>query len=244
MGPRLADNDKISHKRGEWCYGAVRLFCQGRCSGARMDKRQALSTVFSAADAYKRNLSGKNLLFLSADKHLCARCSEVSFSEGNFKHLTGFRTKLAPVHFFNLCLSRRLRESDFEFAGDGTTQLKLQVLPLMVKADLSARMIGDYNGSHVKLHTDKVAGGVRASVGLERVGQMERYVPNTLLREDVRSLSRGKPDRILLTFRKDVASSEYEEVVYRAKGVDWGKVKPPCGYENLLAKAGCAKKCS
>lgn len=189
--------------------------------------------VFSAADAYGHNVANRDFLFLSIDKRDSLHVVEVSFAESNFKHLTGFQTKLAPRHFFSLCVDRRLKESDFEFAADGTTQLKLQVLPLLVRSDLSARMIGDYNGSRLKLHTEKVAGGIRASIGFVQVGKGTRYVPNTLLNEDVRSLA-TKPDRIVLTCRKRHGEEGYSEVVFRVKNVDWLKMRLPDEHRYLL----------
>lgn len=189
--------------------------------------KQALSIVFHAADEYRDNLANRSVLFLSVDKQLNVRCMEAAFDESNFNHLTGMKTKLSPSHFFSKCLDRRLSERDFWLASDGTTELKLTVLQQVVKSDLSARMIGRYNESRPKLYTEVLAGGVSASLGFIRDGGSGMYVPNTLLNEDVRSLTTGKPDRIVLTLRKDRADEEYAEVVYVAKNVDWERVELP-----------------
>ena len=69
--------------------------------------------------------------------------------------MTGFKTNINANQFFDLCVNRRLKENDFEFADDGTTQLKMQVLPKLVNKNLSAKMIGDYNNFYPKLYTEK-----------------------------------------------------------------------------------------
>lgn len=91
-------------------------------------KKEALAIVFAAADAYQKNLIDHSLLFLCMDKHKRTYCVEVTFDRSNFQHLTGLETDpsvITPSHFFQLCLDRRLRESDFEFAENGTADWKL-----------------------------------------------------------------------------------------------------------------------
>lgn len=192
-----------------------------------ISKKQALAVVFSAASEYKSNLANRNLLFLSVDKHHNVHLMEASFDESNFKHLTGLKSGIAPKHFFSLCLDRRLSENDFEFAEDGTTQMKLEVLPLVVKKDLSARMLGDYNGFRPKLHTEKLAGGVNACVGFKRIEEKPRYAPNTLLNEDIRDSVTGRPDRIVLIYRKHIGEDDYSEIVFQAKKFDLSKIRLP-----------------
>lgn len=117
-----------------------------------MTKKEALAIVFSCATEYKENLVGRSLLFLCQDKHKKIYCLEVTFNSSNFLHLTGFKTgkklneenderdfddvrtmEINPSHFLELCLDRRLSEDDFSFAEDGTTPMKMRVLPIAVK---------------------------------------------------------------------------------------------------------------
>ena len=195
-------------------------------------KKKALSVVFSCAERYKTELVNRSLLFVCTDKHGCVHCVEVTFDASNFKHMTGLQTSLDAGHFFSLCLDRRLSESDFEFAKDGTTRLKLDVLPQLVKKDLSANMLGDYNGSHVKLQTDKLAGGVCSCIGFVRAEGSGRYVPNTVLKGDIRDKARNLC-RIVATYRKARGEERYSEIVRCAKGVDWGRLKLPEEYAYL-----------
>lgn len=195
-------------------------------------KKEALARVFSAATEYKNNLVDQSLLFICTDKHKRAYHLEVTFDASNFLHMTGFETSVKPQHFFEMCLDRRLTENDFEFSDDGTTPLKMIALPKLVKKNLSANMLGDYNMAQPKLYTEKIAGGVYACVGFIRTGKYGRYVPNTVLEGDIRKKVK-QADRIVLTYRKKRGEEKYSEIVYAAKKVDWNKLKLPQGYEYL-----------
>lgn len=214
-----------------------------------MTKKEAMAIVFSCADEYKENLVGRSLLFLCQDKHKRTYCLEVTFNSSNFQHLTGFKTKEAAdntdvfenvmpkkkidaAHFLELCLDRRLTEDDFDFAEDGTTPLKMCVLPRAVKKNLSANMVGYYNGHQPRLYTERLAGSVQGCVGFVKDKDIGRYVPNTLLEGDVR-LKIAQPDRILATYRKRSEEEAYSEIVYAAKKVEWEKVPIPTEYSYL-----------
>ena len=198
-------------------------------------KKEALAIVFAAADQYQENLIDHSLLFLCMDKHKRTYCVEVTFDRSNFQHLTGLDTDpaiISPAHFFRLCLDRRLREADFEFADNGTTDWKLDVLPRMMKQNLSANMIGMYNHSQPLLSTERVAGSVAACMGFVRNDGVGRYIPNTVLKGDIRSLVHV-PDRIIVTYRKSSTDTKYSEIVYAAKKLDWTTVKLPVDYPDL-----------
>ena len=96
-----------------------------------MTKKEALQIVFSCAASYKENLAGRSLLFVTTDKHKTVRCLEVTFDGSNFLHMTGFKLnkkEISANNFFSMCCDKRLSESDFEFAADGTTEMKMRVL--------------------------------------------------------------------------------------------------------------------
>ncbi len=152
-----------------------------------MTKKEALATVFACAREYKANLVGKSLLFVCIDKHKNTYCVEVTFDASNFQHMTGFQTEFSALEFFNRCIDQRLRENDFSFSEDGTTELKMMVLPGLVRKNISANMIGDYNMSQPKLYTERIAGGIKACVGFIKSGGTGRYVPNTVLNGDIRN---------------------------------------------------------
>ena len=198
-------------------------------------KKKALSVVFASATKYKENLMGRTLLFVSVNKHYKTHCIEATFAAENFKHLTGLESKLKPKHFFNLCLDKRLSERDFEMRKNGTTELKLNVLPRIVVADLSARMIGDPYSAHPTIHLDKIAGSTHAYIGFTDVGGKRKHVPKTLINGDIRNASVDVPDRIAAIFRKRIEAKTFEEVVYVSDKVDMSRVKLPEQYSYLYS---------
>lgn len=201
-----------------------------------MTKKEAMAIVFSCAPLYKENLVGRSLLFVTTDKHKSVHCLEVTFDVSNFLHMTGFKVKRAEIsarHFFNLCYDKRLTEADFEFAADGTTEMKMCVLPGLMKKNLSAKMLGDYNMSQPKLYTDKIAGSISACMGFVRDGGEGRFVPNTVLEGDIRSKVKSA-DRIVATYRKKHDEKQYSEIVFTAKKVEWEKLILPEEYSYLV----------
>lgn len=95
--------------------------------GKKYTKKEAVSIAISAARLYKDNFVGKRLLFVVTDKHKKVSSLEVGFDASNFHHLTGLElTNSAWSHldFYNFCIDGRLKETDIEFAGKGTTHQK------------------------------------------------------------------------------------------------------------------------
>ena len=195
-----------------------------------MKKEEALQILFQCADKYEENLANKNLLLICVDKQLSLSSLELVFNRGNFLHMTGIKfkdDKLLPANqFYKMCLKRRLSINDFELAKDGTTEMKLRVLPALVAANLSANMVGDYSGSRPMLYTDKIAGNVKGCIGLLHDEKRNLYVPNTVLNEDIRKLIMNVR-RVIAVYRKDIKEKAYTELVYKARNVDeslWNEV--------------------
>ena len=153
--------------------------------------KEALRIIHNCALDYKNNLAHKNILFVTL-KDSVAAYFEVAFLPRNFLHLTGVQTKLRSADFYYLAVRDRLREQDFRFAFDGTTDKKLDVLPILMKIHLTARMVGDYDYSKSFLVTDKIAGTVTAAMGFRKNGESDFYVPNTALSTDMRDVTRNR----------------------------------------------------
>lgn len=103
--------------------------------------------------------------------------------------------------------------NDFEFAKDGTTLLKLEVLPRLISKNLSATMIGDYNSRNPKPVTGKLAGSTAACIGFVTTGPADRYVTNTVLKIDIRDYINNQV-RVLAVYRKSMDADLYEEATY------------------------------
>ena len=84
-----------------------------------------------------------------------------------------------------------------------------------------------------KLYTDKLAGSVGACMGFVRNGGKGRFVPNTVLEGDIRSMVKGSADRIVITYRKQRGDALYTEIVYTAKKIDWTALTLPEEYQYL-----------
>ena len=190
-----------------------------------MTKEKAMSVIVECAEKYRENLSGRDLLFLCMDKAKKITGIEVSFDAGNFLHLTGCVVKddMSAKDFYRRCQKHRLSVNDFEFSSDGTTELKLKILPLLMTKNLSANFIGDFHAGNPKLYTEKIAGSVKGGIGFVR-NKYGRYIPNTILKADIRKYVRNQA-RVIATFRKRRGDQLYTELVYRAKKIVWENMK-------------------
>ena len=159
----------------------------------KYNKQQAISIIIDCAAKYEENLNGYQLLFILKDKHKHISSLEVSFYPYNFLHLTGIKLidGTTATDFYKRCLNHKLSPEDFSFASDGTTQLKLEILPQLMLKNISAKMVGDFNGCNPKLYTEK------------------------------------------LTYRRKNSTSPYQELVYKAKKIDWDTITFPKEYDYL-----------
>lgn len=192
----------------------------------RKTKEQALRIIHKCALAYKDNLAHKNLMFVTL-RDSTATHFEVVFLPSNFLHLTGVKSNLNGLDFYNLSVKDRLSERDIRITDDGTTDLKLDVLPQLMNIHVSARMVGDYDYSKSLLVTDKLAGTVTAAMGFRKTDENAVFVPNTALNTDMRLISIKPIQRIAAIFQKKKQEEKYNILTYIAKGLTV--------YDNALA---------
>jgi len=195
------------------------------------NKKDAIRIVTDCAQKHDTELKRKSLLYICSDKHNSISIIELFFNDSNFCHLTGLKinssnNSYSAKRFYEKCINRRLSENDFELSRDGTTQLKLEVLSQFHSLVMKANMIGDFNTSRPKLYTEKLAGGTKACVGFVVDKRSGQFVPNTVLKEDIRNISSSLL-RVLAIFRKSANELQYSECTYTAKKVDWSSVVLP-----------------
>lgn len=196
---------------------------------AKLSKEYVIKIVIECARMYEKNLMDRTLLFILMDKHKNISSAEVSFCRNNFLHLTGLKIdkrKMSADQFFSLCVDGRLSARDFQFSEEGTTVLKLQVLPLLLAKNLNANSFGDFGGNGIRLYTEKLAGGIKGCIGFVKAEETSEWVPNTLLNEDIRKLSKNRK-QVIATYRKYRTEDKYTEIVYRAKKIEWERVNYP-----------------
>ena len=187
-----------------------------------MKKEQAIKIITESAKIYKENLENKNLLFFFGSEK-SPEFFEASFLPRNFLHLTGVKTVekriLGSVDFYEKCLKGKLSPSDFSFAENGTTDMKLSILPQLMKIQTCAKMVGVYDYKKSVLYTEKIAGNIYACMGF--IKENDYYIPNTALREDIRDISVQPQKRVLAIFKKNIPQKFYDEIpCYLAKKVD------------------------
>lgn len=193
-----------------------------------MTKQDAISIITKCARQYKEELVDNSLLIIDVS----GRCFEFYFYDRNFMHLTGVVSDLAAVDFYNKCINRTLSLSDFEIAQNGMTELKLMILPNLMKRNLSANMIGEYSGNRPSLKTKRVVGKVTGYVGFAVDKNTNRYVPNTVINADIRNDSNDYKS-VLCVYRKSIEANRYEELTFLKRGCSIDDVSLPSKYQYL-----------
>ena len=198
----------------------------------KIDKAQAMRIISECALAYHDNLLNRNLLFLYKGKQGPIETFESTFISGNFVHLTGVVTKDKAAHFYSKAISKRLRIDSFELADDGTTEMKLRILPYLMKRNLGASMVGEFANNRISLRTDKLVGNTYGCIGFVLNDSDGYYYPNTALNLDLRD-EPGGYKRIIAIYRKQINEPQFTECVYMAKKVDIKTIQIPSGYDYL-----------
>ncbi|MDE6251345.1 MAG: hypothetical protein K2M78_01720 [Lachnospiraceae bacterium] len=102
---------------------------------------EARKIALNCAKQYDKNLNGKNYIIIYRERtsnHI--KSIEVKFDTDNYQHLTGiemidsygnFRKNVADL-FYSKCIKNTLRKDEIRFKNDGTTNLKLRALPILM----------------------------------------------------------------------------------------------------------------
>lgn len=238
-----ADDRKTSHRKRRRvtlrCCSLL-FFDRGVRDVRKYTKEEAISIAVRCAEKYRDELEGRNLLFLCTDKHKKVSTIELSFYGNNYMHLTGLKPnkpiadaeeespaeKLFANDFYQKCLDHKLSPSDVAFAEDGTTHMKLDVLPDILCKNLRASMIGDFNSFRPRLYTEKVVGGTSACMGFVFDQKLLEYIPNTVIKEDTRNITSNYV-RVIAAYRKRAQEERYTEITYKARKVDWAAIRFP-----------------
>ena len=196
--------------------------------------------MLNCAKQYKQRLLNKKLLIIYRDRQdNIIRYIEVIFHERNYQHLTGLELVdrngnvlcNQSKNFFRKCIENKLGLEEFRFKQDGTTQLKLAALPMLLDVSKITKITGDYNNIRPYLYVDKVMGGVNFCLGLSRENDV--YVPSSALLEDIKKLT-GAPSQVLAILEKDINDDIYCRVKHVAKGVNLNKVVMPQEIKEMI----------
>ena len=203
-------------------------------------KNDARRRVLNCAKQYQQNLLNKKLIIIYRErKDNSIRYIEVVFHERNYQHLTGLELidKKGNVlcnqsmNFYRKCIENKLGLEEFRFKQDGTTQLKLAALPVLMDISKITKITGDYNNVRPYLFVDKVMGGVNFCLGLS--GEDNVYVPSSALLEDIKRLT-DAPSQVLAILEKEVDEDIYSTVKHVAKGLNLNNIILPQEIHSLI----------
>lgn len=62
--------------------------------------------------------------------------------------------------------------------------------------------------------------------------QLLKYVPNTLIQEDIRNIASSQ-GRVLTVYRKDIRADRYTEITYKAPKLEYSSIQFPEGFDYL-----------
>ena len=135
---------------------------------------EARQVVMRCAKQYDKNLLNQLFLIIYRDKKdNQIKYIEIFFGKENFQHLTGIelldeqggvRTHISEL-FYKKCVMNGLKKNEIKFREDGTTNLKLAALPVLMDIQKVTKIEGDYNSQRPYLIADKVIGNINFCLG-------------------------------------------------------------------------------
>jgi len=188
---------------------------------------EARILVLKCAKLYEQNLLDKNYIIIYRDRaDNTIKKLEVKFGKENYQHLTGIELldenttvrKHVAESFYNKCVNNKLAKKEIKFKNDGTTNLKLAALPVLMTMQKVTKITGDYNNSRPYLIADKLIGNVNFCLGLKQTDH-HQYVPVSVLLENIKKLTTVQ-SQVLAVFSKKICDEEYIDVRHVAKGIN------------------------
>lgn len=187
-----------------------------------MKKEEIVRRIYSGAKTYQDCVLNHQFLFVYNVGENEYQYVEVRFKKEQYQHLTGtWLDRVGSNDFFDRCIAKRISAKDLKTAYDGTTELKLDVLEGAIRGIGKSSMIGIYDESRVYLKTDQLIGGVAWCIGFIPANNPNLpLLANTLLKEDVRNISKGKPYQIVFAVEKLPGEKKYTRINRMVKNID------------------------
>lgn len=177
-------------------------------------------TIYECTKEFKKNLANKKLLVIYEENGETKKC-EIFFPASAFYHLTALKAfdnkgnSYKAFNFYNDMLNGSINARNLK-KKDRTTDLKIEVLPQLMKLDRNAKMTGIFFSSRILLETDQLIGGEKSCMGFITNEKYECYIPNTLLKEDIRQISINRGN-IVCILKKNVFDKIYKNITYMKK---------------------------
>lgn len=183
-------------------------------------QKQILSIVSKCVEEYDNNLINKKVMLILENKDKTIGKEEVYFPKSSFYHLTDTRIKekngreLNSYEVYDKIRDNKITLNQYIIESkDKTTDLKLQVLPQLMRIDRMANMLGDFTNYNMFLQTEKIAGSVNACMGFIKDTKLNTYVPNTALKKDIRDITNNR-SKIIAILKKDITENLYRNITY------------------------------
>lgn len=199
-----------------------------------MNKKEALDVIVKCARQYDLHLKDHNVMFIVLNKDTTLSSIETFFRDSNFLHLTGVKSPLNSLAFYRACIDNMLSLQQFDFKKN-TTELKLQILHEAMQIDRIAKMVGEFNSNGINLYSQKIVGTISLCMGFVRDKDDRYFVPNTLLKEDVRMKSIPPVLKIACVLKKPIESEKYELVTSIGRKIDLKELSLPQGIIDKLS---------
>ena len=200
---------------------------------------EARRIVMQCAKQYQANLLDKQFILIYRDRNdNKVKALEIKFEKGNYQHLTGIemidnegnvREHVSEL-FYSKCLNNQLAKDEIQFKKNGTTNLKLLALPVMMGIHKVTKIAGDFNYSRPYLVADKVIGNVNFCLGLRHAD--EYYVPVSALLEDIKQLTNVQ-SQVLAILSRESGEERYTNIRHVAKGLNLNNLNLP---EDIMKK--------
>ncbi|MDE6747999.1 MAG: hypothetical protein K2K21_02890 [Lachnospiraceae bacterium] len=185
-------------------------------------KEQALKIITSVSKDFDKKLKDKHFLIVYQE-NVNVRTVQVGFRDFNYLHMTGVKSALSAPRFYEKCINKKLKTTEFELDLKGNTNRKLIVLPYLPDLLYNNCMVGDFINSGIFIKADYFVGNTKSvlSVGF-RTGKSIDF-PVTLYNEDIRKLTQPTC-KVLAIFRKEYDEKYYMKCTYLSKGQNLNKL--------------------
>ncbi|MDE7131996.1 MAG: hypothetical protein K2O65_09400 [Lachnospiraceae bacterium] len=185
-------------------------------------KEQALKIMTSVSEDFDKKLKDKHFLIVYQE-NVNVRTVQVGFRDFNYLHMTGVKSALSAPRFYEKCINKKLKTTEFELDLKGNVNRKLIVLPYLPDLLYNNCMIGNFINSGIFIKADYFVGNTKAvlSVGF-RTGKSIDF-PVTLYNEDIRKLTQPTC-KVLAIFRKEYNEKYYMKCTYLSKGQNMNKL--------------------
>lgn len=198
-----------------------------------MDKNQILVHILKSAKLYKQELLGKDILVIAKRENKLESYT-IQFKDYHYKHFTGVDSKLTASTFFSKALTNRLHVDEFIAKDSFLIEKKMKVLENAMKFPYSAKMIGDFNYSGIKIEADMGAGNLQYVMAF-RNNKDSSFYPVSLLEEDIRK-SAQPSSPIVAILRKKKEDVLYDEITYISKKISVSKLHFPKEIKEKLSE--------